>query len=197
MSPTWCVVRYLSSFRPSMRTHRIMGSWCSCDQSDTPWVNEDFRIKRISLGHYIPKRPCFSLLQGLFLSIWKRFKKHTSDVFCICDSSSFHRDLWGFSRGHHPDSSSPTFSVTIPLWDAFSHRWSCWSSCSPHSTHPPWGFHNETTVRLFRSAPNLVGVWWWGWRGLGSTGGSLLQKVQSGSIHGEDNGESAEDIQTR
>ena len=73
-----CVGRYPSSFRPSMRTHRITGSWCSSDKSDTPWVNEDFRIKRISLGHYIPKRPCFLRFRVFFMQTGqseKRFRK--------------------------------------------------------------------------------------------------------------------------
>ena len=59
MSPTWWDVRYPSSFRPSMRTHRIMGSWCSSDWKECSYSTEILRILR-------PKRPCFPLLQGLF-----------------------------------------------------------------------------------------------------------------------------------
>ena len=59
MSQTWCVERFPSSFRPSMRTHRIMGSWCLSDWKESPYSTEILRILR-------PRRPCFPLLQCLF-----------------------------------------------------------------------------------------------------------------------------------
>ena len=105
MSPTWCVKQSSSSFRPSIRTHRIMGSWCSSDTSDTPWVNEDFRIKRISLGHYIPKRPCFLRFRVFFVDIGEPGKgsgKHAGVVFRICGVTNFHRVPRGFSQGNPP-----------------------------------------------------------------------------------------------
>ena len=44
MISTWCGVRLLTLSRPSMRTHRIMGDWCSCDWRGYLYRFEIFRI---------------------------------------------------------------------------------------------------------------------------------------------------------
>ena len=69
MSPTWSVVQSVSSFRPTLRTRKTMGSLCSSDSSDITLCVSDFRTTRTSLGYYDRKDPVSLRCRVFFVDI--------------------------------------------------------------------------------------------------------------------------------
>ena len=114
-NPTWCVVRLLSSFRLTMRTPRIMGSWCSCDWKEYSYHSDIPRILH-------PQKTLFPSIQGLFRG-YRRTGERVGKRWWSGDSY-----LWGMVRMvlcfdvkgeswfRNETPPSPVFYGIISLW---------------------------------------------------------------------------------